>query len=73
MSPYTALNILENIKHHDYNEEPELDRFDMMMDTLWGVVENYLKKWTPLDEEELKKSENIEKYKKDQNSIDLNQ
>jgi hypothetical protein len=73
LSPYDALNKVEHIKHHHYEEEdnPETDRFDMVMDTLWGVVENYLKREFPVDDADVRKKENIDEYKKSSNSIDL--
>ena len=72
LSPYDALNQVEHIKHHHYEEEePETDRFDMVMDTLWWVVENYLKREYPVDDEDIRKKEAINEYKKSKNSIDL--
>ena len=71
-SPYTALNEVEHIKNQHYeDEEPETDRFDMVMDTLWWVVENYLKREYPVDDEDIRKKEVINEYKKSKNSIDL--
>lgn len=71
-SPYAALNEVEHIKNHHYeDEEPETDRFDLIMDTLWWVVENYLKKSHPIDDADIRKKEAIDEYKKSKNSIDL--
>lgn len=79
--PYAALNQVENIKNHHEEQQQELkpeeehvDRFDMIMDTLWWVVENYLQnhgKNEEFDFEAQKKAEKIAKYEESQNSIDL--
>jgi hypothetical protein len=41
------------------------------MDSLGGVVENYLQNNHPVDNEETRKKENIHKYERSGNSIDL--
>lgn len=77
--PYRALNQVESIKNHMEDEQEEVheehvDRFDMIMDTLWWVVENYLQtngQKTEFDPEAIKKAEKIAKYQKSGNSIDL--
>lgn len=79
--PYSALNTVETIKNQideGGDDDHELDRFDMIMDTLWWVVENYLhnqwkdpKNMNLEDEEVLRRLEHTEKYSKNKNSIDL--
>lgn len=73
LSPYTAFNEIEYIRNTNFSDqdEPEHDRFDMVMDTLGWVVENYLKKEYPVDDEDIRKKEAINEYKKSSNSIDL--
>jgi len=74
INPYDALNAVERIKNH-LDEEPEdeeIDRFDMIMDSLGWVVENYLhNNQNPIDHEQQRKAESVEKYQKSKNSIDL--
>jgi len=77
--PYAALNQVEGIKNHmeehqEEEHEEQIDRFDMIMDTLGWVVENYLQtngQKTEFDPEAIKKAEKIAKYQKSKNSIDL--
>lgn len=74
--PYQALNTVEAIKSEidaQMQEHPEVDRFDMIMDTLGWVVENYLHKQShpEEDEEQVRKNEYKQKYAQEKNSIDL--
>ena len=73
ISPYKALNEVENIRNQIEvpEDDGELDRFDMIMDTLGWVVENYLHHNHPIDDTKIKEEENIEKYSQSKNSIDL--
>lgn len=78
-TPFKVAEILESFIHHtDHNEEKK-DRFELILNTLWGIVEEYLeKKWIreKIDKEEndylegiddfidLRTSEEKEKHKK---------
>ncbi len=42
-SPYKSVDILESFIH-PVEEDENTDKFDMIMDTLWGVVTEYLEK-----------------------------
>lgn len=42
-APYKAADVLEQFIHPS-EENEETDRFDMIMDTLWGVVTDYLER-----------------------------
>lgn len=42
-APYKSVEIIENFIH-PVEEEEDQDRFDMIMDTLWGVVTDYLER-----------------------------
>ncbi len=72
VQPYKALNLIERVKH-EIDEEGLMwqDKFDVIMDALWWVVENYLdNKWMTNkkidDEDEL-----IEQYQDNEDTIDL--
>lgn len=80
INPYAALNQVEWIKNHiedleEHEDDGQIDRFDMIMDSLGWVVENYLKTnnnpEVKIDPEELAKAEKLKKYQKSKNSIDL--
>lgn len=80
INPYSALNQVEWIKNHiedleEHEDDGHIDRFDMIMDSLGWVVENYLKTnnnpEVKIDPEELAKAEKLKKYQKSKNSIDL--
>lgn len=51
--PYAAIDEIERISNEQSNSW-EQDRFDIIMDALWWVVENYLKnqEWDIIDDEE---------------------
>ncbi len=72
--PYDALDEIEKISKQQWVEEHE-DRFDMIMDVLSGVVENYLKDNKPkFDSGDINPddiTEEIEKIKKGEGTIDL--
>lgn len=55
-APYQSVDILENFIHPSEDTE-EIDNFDMIMDTLWWVVTEYL------DKHGLKHAEKREEYK----------
>lgn len=42
-APYKSVDILESFIHPTEGDD-EIDNFDMIMDTLWGVVNEYLSK-----------------------------
>jgi len=42
-APYKSVDIIENFIHPSEDEE-ETDKFDMIMDTLWWVVSDYLER-----------------------------
>lgn len=69
--PFDALNEVEHIKNYEPVNEHGWDRFDLIMDSLGGVVENYLHNNHPVDNEETRKKENVSKYERSRNSIDL--
>jgi len=71
IKPFDALNEVEHIKNYEPIEEHWGDRFDLIMDSLGWVVENYLQNNHPIDNEEIRKKENVHKYERSENSIDL--
>lgn len=42
-APYKSVDIIEGLIHPS-DEEEDTDKFDMIMDTLWGVVTDYLER-----------------------------
>lgn len=42
-APYKSVDIIEELIHPSEDEE-DTDKFDMIMDTLWGVVTDYLER-----------------------------
>lgn len=69
--PFDALNEVEHIKNYEPIDDHGWDRFDLIMDSLGWVVENYLQNNHPVDNEETRKKENVHKYERSENSIDL--
>ncbi|NUJ97812.1 hypothetical protein HGA92_03450 [Candidatus Gracilibacteria bacterium] len=67
--PYNALNEIENFTKEEEKEEPQKDKFELMMEALSGVVVDYM------DRKGGKKEEKIEEYleemKKKGETIDL--
>lgn len=73
ISPYKWLNTIEKWKHH-IEEEDDLssEKFDIIMDALWWVVENYLEKNG--NKEDIIANDNneyIKKYEGKEKTIDL--
>lgn len=64
-SPYKAADILEQFIHPEEDDTEDMDRFDMIMDTLWGVVTDYLER-NGLKE----KYDNPEKYEEQRDDLE---
>jgi hypothetical protein len=68
--PYNALNEIENFTKEEEKEEPKKDKFELMMDALSGVVEDYFeRKWWWYKKEEI--NEYVEEIKNKKETIDL--
>lgn len=72
IQPYLAVNLIEEIDSQ-FNEEKEIedDKFDIIMDALGWVVENYLDKKMNKKEKEDELNKVIEKVEKTEWTIDL--
>lgn len=73
--PYKYLNVIED-QRNNLLEWPEIEehdtKFDIIMDSLWWVVEEYLSRNMDIhNEEEQKVQEHISKFENSKNSIDL--
>jgi len=67
--PFDALNEMERIQNEQLeNTEEKWEHFDVIMDALGSVVENYLEKWELDKKEVVNKVNNIQE---DNNTIDL--
>ncbi len=67
--PYNALNEIENFTKEEEKEEPQKDKFELMMEALSGVVVDYMdRKWGKKEE---KIEEYLEEMKKKWETIDL--
>ena len=73
--PYKNLNIIEAVRNslHEHDEDDSEDtKFDLIMDSLGWVVEEYLSRNMKIETpEHEKKQEHVQKYEKSKNSIDL--
>ncbi len=43
-NPFKSAEILEWFIHHEEHQEEKKDRFELILETLWGIVEEYLEK-----------------------------
>lgn len=73
--PYEVSSILDGFIHPEEEEHEDVDRFDMIMDSLSGVVSDYLeRKWLPEkqlgNKESETKAENKE-YEIDEYTLDI--
>ncbi|QFR39323.1 hypothetical protein A9Q91_03745 [Candidatus Gracilibacteria bacterium 28_42_T64] len=72
VQPYKALNLIERVKH-EIDEEGLMgqDKFDVIMDALGGVVENYLDNKGMTNKKIDDEDELIEQYQDNEDTIDL--
>ena len=72
ISPYKAIDIIEEADL-ELNEKKEIedDKYDIIMEALWWVVENYLEKKMSKSEKEIEKENIISKIKNKEWTIDL--
>jgi len=72
VSPYKWLNKIEEEKNKKEEEEDfQQDKFDIIMDALGWVVENYLDKNVRKTKIKMEQDEYIEQYQNDDKTIDL--
>jgi len=72
ISPYESVDLIEEINSQSLlNNEYHNDKFDIIMDALWWVVENYLDKKTNISDKEKELNEVISVVEKNEWTIDL--
>jgi hypothetical protein len=69
-SPFKAVDLIESFKQAK-ETLPEEDKFNMLMDTLGWVVNNYLHEKKDDEVEDEKKGDEVEKVKEEEGTIDL--
>jgi len=72
IKPYDAQDLIESVDS-EINEHKEMadEKYDIIMDALWGVVENYLEKKSSKTEKEEEIEKVISKIEKTRWTIDL--
>jgi hypothetical protein len=72
INPYKGINLMEEVDSQlsEYKELEE-DKYDVIMDALWWVVENYLEKKLSKNEKEQEIEKVITKIEKTKWTIDL--
>jgi len=72
INPYGWVNIIEDISNiASERNDMEQDKFDLIMDALWWVVENYMWKKMNQEEKEEELHKAIWKIEKNEGTIDL--
>ena len=72
IKPYDAQDLIESVDSEiNENKEIEDEKYDIIMDALWGVVENYLEKKSSKTEKEEEIEKVISKIEKTRWTIDL--
>lgn len=74
INPYDAVNLIEVTSQHSWDDLENNfhdERFDVIMDALWWVVETYLEKEWEKSKEETQKENTISKYERKDDTIDL--
>ena len=72
INPYQAVDLVEQINSQSLlDNEFHNDKFDIIMDALWWVVENYLDKKTQVSDKEKELNKIISKVEKNEWTIDL--
>lgn len=66
--PYISIDLIESIKEESMQESEPDHRLSLIMDALWGVVDNYLDK---KDKNKQKDDDFMWEYEVDENTIDL--
>lgn len=70
IKPYKAVDLIEQIMEETRDDQDE-DKFDIIMDALSGVVGDYLHENKIKEKTKEEAKEKIEKFKIDENTIDL--
>ena len=72
INPYKSVNLIEDFSN-EAEEESKMwdDKFDIIMDALWWVVETYLDKKTRKTDKQKELEEVIEQVERDKWTIDL--
>ena len=72
IKPYNWVNLIEEVDAElSENKELEDDKFDVIMDALWWVVETYLDKKMSKSEKEVEIENKIKNAEKNEWTIDL--
>jgi len=72
IKPYKSIDLIQEIDNEANNKkELEEDKYDIIMDALWWVVENYLEKKMNKNEKQIELEKVISKVEKKEWTIDL--